>query len=118
MREVHARLGAWMEQLGMAVRIDPAGNLRARQAATAPDAPRLFIGSHLDTVPGAGAFDGILGVVLGVALVDLCRGCRLPFSIEIIGFSDEEGVRFGVPFIGSRAFIGALDESTLDRLDR
>jgi allantoate deiminase len=117
MREVHLRLSTWMEQLGMSVRIDAAGNLRARRAAAAPNAPQLFIGSHLDTVPRAGAFDGILGVVMGVALVDLCQGCRFPFSIEIVGFSEEEGVRFGVPFIGSRAFIGTLDDDTLDRMD-
>ena len=77
-------------------------------------APRLFIGSHLDTVPHAGAFDGILGVVLGVALVESARsGRRLPFAIEVIGFSEEEGVRFGVPFIGSRAFIGDVDNELL-----
>jgi allantoate deiminase len=117
MHEVHSRLGAWMARLGMRVRIDQAGNLRAVRPATVADAPRLFIGSHLDTVPGAGAFDGILGVVIGAALVELGHRGDLPFSIEIVGFSDEEGVRFGVPFIGSRAFVGALDDETLGHLD-
>jgi allantoate deiminase len=74
-------------------------------AASRPDAPRLYLGSHLDTVPHAGAFDGILGVVMGVALVEQLRR-RLSFHIEVIGFSEEEGVRFGIPFIGSRAFTG------------
>ena len=74
------------------------------------NAPRLVIGSHLDTVPHAGAFDGILGVVIGVALVEALAGARLPFAIEVIGFSEEEGVRFGVPFIGSRALAGTLDD--------
>lgn len=106
MREVHARLRKWMEQAGMQVRIDPAGNLRGVYAASRLDAPILYIGSHLDTVPHAGAFDGILGVVLGVALVEQLRGRRLKFQIEIVGFSEEEGVRFGMPFLGSRAFIG------------
>jgi allantoate deiminase len=106
MHEVHARLRAWMEQAGMSVRIDSAGNLRASSAAAQPGAPTLFLGSHLDTVPHAGAFDGILGVVLAVALVEKLAGRRLKFSIEVVGFSEEEGVRFGVPFIGSRAFIG------------
>ncbi len=69
---------------------------------------RLFIGSHLDTVPRAGAFDGILGVVLGIMLVEMLDGRRLPFAIEVIGFSEEEGVRFGVPFIGSRALAGTV----------
>lgn len=105
MHEVHARLRGWMEQPGMQVRIDPAGNLRGVYAASRTDAPRLYLGSHLDTVPHAGAFDGILGVVLGVALVEQLRGRRLKFDIEVVGFSEEEGVRFGIPFLGSRAFI-------------
>ncbi|MBM3818114.1 MAG: allantoate amidohydrolase [Acidimicrobiia bacterium] len=118
MREVHEALAGWMRRLGMDVRIDAAGNLRGVYAAagSAPGAAagrRLFIGSHLDTVPNAGAFDGVLGVVLGIALVEHLRGRRLPFAIEVVGFSDEEGVRFGVPFIGSRALTGLLDDAVL-----
>ena len=64
--------------------------------------------SHLDTVPNAGAFDGILGVVLGVALIEELRGEHLPFAIEIVGFSEEEGVRFGKPYLGSMALTGSL----------
>jgi allantoate deiminase len=59
----------------------------------------------------------VLGVVLAVALVDLLGGRRLPFTIEVVGFSEEEGVRFGVPFIGSRALTGSLDEDLLGRRD-
>src|SRR5258708_10170075 len=103
MREVHARLGAWMTEAGMRVRVDDAGNIRGCYAA---DSGPLYIGSHLDTVPQAGAFDGVLGVVMGVALVESLAGRRAGFAVEVIGFSDEEGVRFGVPFIGSRAFAG------------
>ena len=66
----------------------------------------MIIGSHLDTVPNAGAYDGVLGVVMGVSLVALLEGRRLPFQVEVIGLSEEEGVRFGAPFIGSRALIG------------
>jgi allantoate deiminase len=76
----------------------------------------MLIGSHLDTVPRAGAFDGILGVVLGVALVERLDRRRLPFAIEVIGFSEEEGVRFGVPFIGSRALIGDIDDPLLEKI--
>jgi len=75
------------------------------------------MGSHLDTVPNAGAFDGILGVVLTVGLVELLDGTKLPFGIEVAGFSEEEGVRFGVPFIGSRALVGRVDEELLGRKD-
>jgi allantoate deiminase len=117
MRAVHSDLAAWMIDLGMNVRVDHAGNLRGVYGGSHPDARRLFIGSHLDTVPRAGAFDGVLGVVLGIALIDLLEGHRLPFSIEVLGFSEEEGVRFGVPFIGSRAFIGTADKALLARRD-
>ena len=113
---VHAHLRAWMEQAGMSVFTDHAGNLRGLYPSDRNPAPRLFIGSHLDTVPRAGAFDGILGVVLGVALIERLGGRRLPFAIEVIGFSEEEGVRFGVPFIGSRALIGDVDDQLLDRI--
>src|SRR5579862_1827279 len=95
MREVHRTLRTWMESLGMSVCVDSVGNLRGHYEGTHPDTPRLLIGSHLDTVPNAGAFDGILGVVMGIALIESLGGRRLPFAIEIVGFSEEEGVRFG-----------------------
>lgn len=119
MRGVHAVLSSWMSRIGMAARVDAAGNLRGVYPAahSSADAPRLFIGSHLDSVPRAGAFDGVLGVVLAIGLVESLDGRRLPFAIEIAGFSEEEGVRFGVPFIGSRAVGGSLDEDLLQRRD-
>ncbi len=117
MREVHTYLGSWMQRSGMSVHVDHAGNLRGVYPASSADGPRLFIGSHLDTVTDAGAFDGVLGVVLGIALVDLLERRALSFSIEVVGFSEEEGVRFGVPFIGSRALAGSLDDDLLGRVD-
>jgi allantoate deiminase len=116
MRAVHGCLRNWMEGVGMTVLVDHVGNLRGCYPATLPAAPRLFIGSHLDTVPRAGAFDGVLGVVLGVALVEILAGRRLTFEIEVVGFSEEEGVRFGVPFIGSRALIGDIDKQLLAQI--
>lgn len=106
-----------MEALKMRVQLDNAGNLRGIYPGIHPNAPRLIIGSHLDTVPNAGAYDGILGVVLGIALVEALGGGKLPFEIELVGFSEEEGVRFGFPFIGSRAFVGTLDDALLRRED-
>jgi allantoate deiminase len=97
MHSVHKQLRGWMEAAGMTVQIDAIGNLRGLWPGLTPDAPRLLIGSHLDTVPNAGAFDGILGVVLGLALVEELRGSHLPFAIEVIGLSEEEGVRFSKP---------------------
>jgi allantoate deiminase len=117
MRNCHEEFSRWMEPLGVHARVDAAGNLRGVYTATRQNAPRLLIGSHLDTVPNAGAYDGILGVVLAVALLEELQGRRLPFGIEVVGFSEEEGVRFGTPFIGSRALVGRLDQELLDAQD-
>lgn len=118
MRDCHREITEWLENLGAKTSVDAAGNLHGFYAGTDPDAPRLLIGSHLDTVPNAGAFDGILGVVIGVALIERMNGKRLPFGIEVIGFSEEEGVRFGIPFIGSRALVGRLDGNLLSHEDK
>src|SRR4029077_3850034 len=117
MREVHRILRVWMERLGMSVSVDSAGNLRGYYEGLYTDAPRLLIGSHLDTVPCAGAFDGVLGVVLGIALIESLKGRRLPLSIKIDGIYEEEGVRFGLPFIGSRRLIGTVDAALLEKKD-
>jgi len=117
MQAVHQYLRARMEALGMAVRVDAAGNLLGLwQPANAP-ARRLLIGSHIDTVPDAGAFDGVLGVVMALEFVEFVKEMQLPLAIELIAFSDEEGVRFGVPFIGSRAVAGRFDSALLERKD-
>lgn len=117
MRQCHAYLRARMEDLGMKVSVDNAGNLRAVYPALRSDAQRLVIGSHLDTVPNAGAYDGILGVAIGLFLIQALAGEKLPFEIELVGFSEEEGVRFNLPFIGSHAFVNTLDRSALARKD-
>ena len=117
MRDCHREITKWVSAAGADVTIDAAGNLRALYAASQPGAPRLLLGSHLDTVPSAGAYDGILGVVIAAALLESLENRRLPFAIEVVGFSEEEGVRFGTPFIGSRALVGTLDEELLNRVD-
>ena len=117
MRDCHAEISSWMKALNMTVSVDAVGNLRGFYPGTSPGAPRILVGSHLDTVPNAGAFDGILGVVLAVGLVESLADRKLPFGIEVIGFSEEEGVRFDVPFIGSRALVGQIDQELLDRKD-
>jgi allantoate deiminase len=113
MIDCHREIASWMEPLGVPVRVDSAGNLRAFYPGIRSGAPRLMMGSHLDTVPNAGAYDGMLGVVLAVSLLEALGGQKLPFGIEVVGFSEEEGVRFGVPFIGSRALVGRIDEELL-----
>jgi allantoate deiminase len=118
MHDVHALVRGWMEDAGMTVHVDAVGNMHGLWPGSTPNAPRLLIGSHLDTVPNAGAFDGILGVVLGIAVVEELQGKHLPFAIEVVAFSEEEGVRFSRPFLGSLAYIGKLDEEILARVDR
>jgi allantoate deiminase len=117
MRDCHNAIAEWLRPLNITPAIDAAGNLRAIYPATTSDAPRLLIGSHIDTVPNAGAFDGPLGVLLGIALLEQLDGQRLPFAIELVAFSEEEGVRFATPFIGSCAVVGSFDEDFLNRRD-
>jgi allantoate deiminase len=116
MRDCMREVQGWMEAAGMQVKMDAAGNLRGRYAGASNTT--LMIGSHLDTVPNSGAFDGILGVMLGLALVESLEGEPLPFSIELVAFSEEEGVRFRLPFIGSRALVGRVDSDFLATTDR
>lgn len=117
MRRANEQVAVWMRDAGLDVRTDAAGNLRGLRASHRPDAKTFVIASHLDTVPNAGAFDGVLGVMMGIAVTEHLRHHSLPFHLEIIGFSEEEGVRFGTPFIGSRALVATLDDAFLDRRD-
>jgi allantoate deiminase len=117
MGECHREISRWMEAFGAQVRVDAAGNFRGFYPGEQSSSPRLILGSHLDTVPNAGAYDGALGVVLAIALLEALQGRKLPFAIEVVGFSEEEGVRFGAPFIGSRALVGRLDDELLNHQD-
>ena len=117
MHACHRQIEEWIRPLGMSVTIDAAGNLHGLYPGTDGDAHKVLFGSHLDTVPDAGAYDGILGVMIAISLVESLESRRLPFAVEIVAFSEEEGVRFGVPFIGSRALVGRLDRELLSRRD-
>lgn len=114
---VHAHLRARMEALGMAVHTDAIGNLRGLWQPANATPKRLLIGSHIDTVPNAGPFDGVLGVTMAFGLVEIAAELRLPLAIEVIAFSEEEGVRYGIPFLGSRAVAGTFDEKILAQED-
>lgn len=118
MRNCHLEITNWLRAAGAEVSLDAAGNLHGYYPGTQRQAPRLLLGSHLDTIPNAGAYDGVLGVVLAVALLEALEKRRLPFGIEVVGFSEEEGVRFQVPFIGSRALVGRLDAELLKQRDK
>ena len=117
-RDVHALLLRWMRDAGLEGRVDDAGNVRAVRLAADPDAPRMVLFSHIDTIPNAGAFDGPLGVVLALEAIAILAEEQLPFAIEVIAFSEEEGIRFGFPFFGSMAVTGQVVPATLERRDR
>jgi allantoate deiminase len=135
----HARVNRlaaeWMREVGMTTRQDAAGNqigrlapatgsgavrpLSSVEAPTPVEAPTLMLGSHLDTVPDAGRFDGIVGVLMALEVVRLLRVpgpdgrgsvSPLPFAIEVVAFSDEEGTRFGKALLGSSAVAGTWDD--------
>jgi allantoate deiminase len=110
----------WMREGGMSAHLDAIGNVCGRYEGERPGAPCLMLGSHYDTVRDAGKWDGPLGVITAIACVaDLNRrGKRLPFAIEVVGFADEEGVRFASTLLGSRALAGTFDESVLSTRDR
>ena len=118
-RRANDLVAQWMTAAGMAVREDAVGNIIGRYEGEQPGLPALLIGSHLDTVRDAGRYDGMLGVLTGIAVVaDLnARGRRLPFAVEVIGFGDEEGTRFQSTLIGSRAIAGTFDPAVLEMRD-
>jgi allantoate deiminase len=109
----------WMREAGMQARLDAIGNAVGRYEGERPGLPCLMLGSHLDTVRDAGKYDGMLGVVTAIECVHLLNAQkkRLPFAIEVVGFGDEEGVRFGTTLLGSRAIAGTLDLQVLASKD-
>lgn len=116
-RRAARQIRDWMIAAGLDVEIDAIGNVVGRLPG---DGDRtLLTGSHYDTVIDGGAYDGRLGVLLPIAVAETLRrqGRRLPCTLEIIAFSDEEGVRFGSTFLGSSAVAGRFDTALLDRRD-
>lgn len=117
MNEANNIVAGWMRAAGMTTEQDEIGNLVGRYEGTGERT--LVLGSHLDTVRDAGRYDGILGVMVAIACVQQLhnQGERLPFSIEVAAFADEEGLRFGTTFLGSSAYAGAFDRKRLDLED-
>ncbi|MEY2467080.1 MAG: allantoate deiminase [Verrucomicrobiota bacterium] len=112
-------VGGWMREAGMETHVDTIGNLIGVYAGEQPDGKILVLGSHLDTVRNAGRFDGPLGVILAIACVEQLheRKTRLPFAIQVVGFADEEGVRYQTAYLGSRALTGTFNLKDLNRRD-
>jgi allantoate deiminase len=117
MRCAHVLVGEWMREAGMPVRQDNIGNLRGRYEGTGDST--VLLGSHLDSVRDAGKYDGPLGVAVAIAAVQRLHDARkrLPFAVEVLAFADEEGLRFGSTYLGSRAVSGTFDPADLDRAD-
>jgi allantoate deiminase len=115
--EAHRLVSGWMEEAGVTVSRDRAGNLYGRVAGRDPALSEVWIGSHLDSVPRGGRYDGALGVVAALeAVASLAE--RPERTIAVVAFRDEEGWRFGHGFFGSRAVSGGMDAEGLDRRDR
>jgi allantoate deiminase len=119
MRQANKQVSGWMQEAGMTVTQDAIGNLIGRYAGTEENTKTFILGSHLDTVRDAGKFDGPLGVLVGIACVQHLHenNIKLPFAIEVIGFADEEGVRYQSTYLGSKALTGKFNEQDLKRKD-
>jgi allantoate deiminase len=115
MQRANALVGSWMREAGLEVREDAAFNLIGRLPCRNPKAKTLLLGSHLDTVRDAGKYDGPLGVLVALAVVQQLRADNvgLPFHVEVVGFSDEEGVHYQTTYLGSRAMSGTLTKRDL-----
>ena len=112
MRQAHELVTGWMHEAGLEVRRDNVGNLRGRRGPAA--GPTLLLGSHLDSVRDAGKYDGPLGVMIAIAAA---QRVRVPYALEVLAFADEEGLRYGTTYLGSRAVAGTFDPSDLERTD-
>src|SRR5579864_6933432 len=108
--KARAWLRARCEQAGLVMRQDPIGNLFARWRGSDPDAPAIGTGSHIDAIPNAGKYDGVVGVLGGLEAIRALRraGFRPRHSIELLIFASEEPTRFGIGCIGSRLLSGTL----------
>ncbi|WP_174526148.1 allantoate amidohydrolase [Herbaspirillum rubrisubalbicans] len=119
-RRTAAQIAQWMREAGMLVHIDAVGNVVGRYLSSDPQAKTLLTGSHYDTVRNGGKYDGREGILLPIAVIKHLheRGESLPFHVEVIGFSEEEGVRFKSTFLGSNAITGHFDLNLLDLQDK
>ena len=110
-------VGGWLRGRGATVRRDPAANLYGRFGGTGP---AILVGSHIDSVPEGGRFDGALGVLCAVEAVEalLDDGVRLRRPVEVVGWCDEEGARFGIGLFGSSAAFGRLPARAASRADK
>jgi allantoate deiminase len=114
-----AMVAEWMDEAGLDARRDLVGNVIGRSRCGSGASGTWVIGSHIDTVPDAGRYDGVLGVLIGIAVAGELGTGELPFALEVVAFADEEGARFGTSYLGSRAYRdGVIAPDDLRRVDR
>jgi allantoate deiminase len=113
------QVAQWCKQAGMNTWQDQAGNQWGSYSSDNRDAPTFILGSHLDTVPNGGKYDGMLGVLIPISLIQYFHdnGIKFPFNIDIVGFGDEEGTRFGSTLLGSQAVVGQWDDKWASLMD-
>jgi allantoate deiminase len=116
-RAVNDLAATWMHQAGLVAWEDAAGNQCGRRAGSSDELPSVLLGSHLDTVPGAGRYDGILGVLVAIEVAARLHDTELPFALEVVAFGDEEGTRFGTTLLGSHALAGTWQPEWFELVD-
>src|SRR5918997_3094625 len=118
-RAAKSLVASYMEEAGLSVYEDAVGNLFGRREGNDPDAPVVLVGSHLDSVYNGGDFDGPLGVLAAIEVLQTLkdRDVETEHPIEVVSFTDEEGARFSFGMIGSRALAGTLTPEDLHNED-
>ncbi len=113
------QVAEWMQAAGMRTWQDEVGNICGRYEGQTAGAPAILLGSHLDSVRNAGRYDGPLGVLTAIETVSWLnqQNIRLPVAVEVIGFADEEGTRFGITLLGSKGITGRWPESWVSHPD-
>ncbi|BDG30513.1 Zn-dependent hydrolase [Parageobacillus thermoglucosidasius] len=119
-RAAKEKVASYMKEAGLAVYEDAVGNLIGRKEGKEKDAPAVLVGSHIDSVYNGGMFDGPLGVLAAVEVLQTMneRGVKTKHPIEVVAFTDEEGARFSYGMIGSRGMAGTLSEEELVHQDK
>ncbi len=113
------KIESWMKEAGLETYVDNVGNIRGKLLSANEDAKTFVIASHYDTVIDAGKYDGALGILAGLDLLEhlIAEKISLPFNIELIAFSEEEGVRFPTSYLGSKVVAGSFNEDILKQKD-
>ncbi|HET7117039.1 MAG TPA: M20 family metallo-hydrolase [Hanamia sp.] len=117
--ECAKRIASWMEDAGLEIHIDNIGNIRGKLCSSNPEAKTFVIASHFDTTFNAGKYDGVLGIIMGLDIIEnLCaNNISLPFHFEVIAFSEEEGIRFPTGYLGSKVVSGTFKNKLLELKD-